>query len=326
MRNKSTFSLIATAAVAVGLASPAMAQTKWDLPLVWPAANYIVKDVQIFADKVKEATNGSLVITLHPGGSLGYKGPEMLAVVRDGLVPIGDMLLNQQVGEDKLLGIESLPYLIGSFDELESFHKKYNTLLNEVFERNNQKILFSVPWPQQQIWTKKEIKTIADMKGIKIRSYDKSSTEIFAAAGMTPVQLPWGEVIPSLAAGVIDAVATSAPSAVDGAFWEFLKYGYPTRQTWNTDIVSVNLDAWKKLTDQQRKALVDTATALEPVFWADARKTDDADMATLVKRGMIIGKIDDALRKELRDRAAPLREAAAAAMGPKALPYVGGSK
>ncbi|MDQ2078589.1 TRAP transporter substrate-binding protein [Xanthobacteraceae bacterium Astr-EGSB] len=322
MLKKFMLSLIATGAVAAGLATSAVAQTKWDLPLVWPDANYIVKDARVFADKVKEATGGSLIITLHPGGSLGFKGPEMLAVVRDGLVPIGDMLLNQQVGEDKLLGIESLPYLIGSFDELESFHKKYNVLLEEIFAKNNQKILFSIPWPQQQIWTKKEIKTIADMKGIKIRSYDKSSTEIFAAAGMNPVQLPWGEVVPSIAAGVIDAVATSAPSAVDGAFWEFLKYGYPTRQTWNTDIVSVNLDAWKKLTDQQRKALVDVATALEPVFWADARKIDDDAMATLTKRGMIIGKIDDAMRKELRDRAAPLRETAAKAMGPRARAYV----
>ena len=326
MLRKLMLSLIATGAVAAGFASSAFAQTKWDLPLVWPDANYIVKDVRMFADKVKEATGGSLIITLHSGGSLGFKGPEMLAAVRDGLVPIGDMLLNQQVGEDKLLGIESLPYLIGSFDELESFHKKYNVLLEEIFTKNNQKILFSIPWPQQQIWTKKEIKTIADMKGIKIRSYDKSSTEIFAAAGMNPVQLPWGEVVPSIAAGVIDAVATSAPSAVDGAFWEFLKYGYPTRQTWNTDIVSVNLDAWKKLTDQQRKALVDAATALEPVFWADARKIDDDNMAILAKRGMVIGTIDDATRKDLRDRATPLREAAVKAMGPKARAYVPESK
>lgn len=326
MTRITVFLTTAATALALGIAAPAAATTKWDLPLAWPNGNYIVQNAQIFADKVKEATNGELVITLHPGGSLGFKGPEMLSAVRDGLVPIGDMLLNQQVGENKLLGIESLPYLIGSFDELETFHKKYRVLLDEVYGQNNQKILWSIPWPQQQIFTKKAINGIDDMKGIKIRSYDKSSTEIFAAAGMTPVQLPWGEVVPSLAAGAIDAVATSAPSAVDGAFWEFVKYAYPTRQTWNTDIVSVNLDAWKKLTDQQRKAVLDVSGTLEPTFWAAARDVDKEKIAVLAKHGMVIGSLDDSLRKTLRDRAAPLRKAAIDAMGEKARAFLSDAK
>ena len=61
MLRKLMLSLIATGAVAAGFSSSAVAQTKWDLPLVWPDANYIVTDVRMFADKVKEATGGSLI-------------------------------------------------------------------------------------------------------------------------------------------------------------------------------------------------------------------------------------------------------------------------
>lgn len=295
-----------------------MAQANWDLPLAWPAENYIVKNAQRFAEDVREATGGEVNITLHPGGSLGFKGPEMFSAVRDGLVPIGDMLLNQQVGENPLLGLQSLPYLIGSFEELQEFEAFYRPLLDEIFEQNNQKVLFTVPWPQQQIYTKVEIKTFADLSGIKIRSYDKSSTEIFDAAGMTPVQLPWGEVIPSLAAGAISAVATSSPSAVDGAFWEFLKYGYPTRQTWNTNITSVNLDAWNALSPEHQQAIVDVAKKLEPEFWTSAQEVDAAQMKILADHGLVNGDLSDELRAELRDKAAPLREKAIEGMGPKA--------
>src|SRR5690606_14563118 len=109
---------------------------------------------------------------------------------------------------------------------------------------------------------------------------------VFAAVGMNPVQLPWGDVIPSLAAGAIDAVATSSPSAVDGTFWELLKFGYPTRQTWNTNVISVNLDAWKALSKEHQNTIVDIANRLEPEFWATAEEEDRQKMEVLAKNGM----------------------------------------
>ncbi|MGX9417770.1 TRAP transporter substrate-binding protein [Vibrio sp. WJH972] len=312
------FSKVTVIAALIGASVNANATTNWDLPLAWPADNYIVKSVDQFASEVKTATDGELVITLHPGGSLGFKGPEMFAAVGDGLVMIGDMLLNQQSGANPLLGLESLPYLIGSMEELRTFGSVYRPLLDDIYAQGNQKILFTIPWPQQQIFTSKKIETIEDMSGIKIRTYNKSSTEILEASGMTAVQLPWGEVVPSLAAGAIDAVATSSPSAVDGSFWEFLEFGYPTRQTWNTNVVSVNLDAWQTLSNEGRDAIEALAKKLEPEFWATAITVDAEKMKFLAENGMTNGDLNDALRAELAKRAAPLREAALSELGPKA--------
>ena len=104
---------------------------KWEFPLAWPLGNFHVKNAQIFADKVKEVTQGEVQITVHPGAALGYKGPEMLGAVRDGLVPIGDILLNQQVGEESFLGIESVPYLASGFVELRALQ----TFSRPVYEK-----------------------------------------------------------------------------------------------------------------------------------------------------------------------------------------------
>lgn len=312
----------AAAIVFAGLATPALAETHWDLPLTWAPDNYMVQNARKFADAVKEATGGEVVITLHPGGSLGYKGPEMLSAVRDGLVPIGDVFLNQQVGDEPLLGIQSLPYLMDSFEEMIEFQTYFRPLLDEIAARNNQKVIYTIPSPQQQIYTKVEIKTFADFSGIKIRSYDAASTKVFESAGMTPVQLPWGEVIPSLATGAIDAVATFAPFAVDGSFWEFLKYGYPTRQSWNLNAITVNLDAWADLDEEHRKAIEELGARLEPEFWQSAQDTDAAQMKVLEEQGMINGTIDDDIRAQLREKSVPLREAELKALGETAIKMV----
>ena len=317
MKLKKLLSALALGSLAVATAPLAMANTQWDLPLAWPQDNFITKDVQQFADKVAKQTNGDVKITLHPSGSLGFKGPEMFSAVRDGLVPIGDMLLGQQVGEDSRLDLESLPYMLSSFEKLELFDKAYRPLLDDIFAKNNQKVLLVIPWPEQQIFTKKKIKTLADLKGVKIRTYNKPTTEIFSAAGMTTVQLPWGEVVPSLASGAIDAVATSATSAIDGSFWEFLKYAYPTRQAWSTDAVSVNLDYWNQLPKETRTIIEKIATDLQPKIWASVQQIDKDNMKILTDHGMIAGTISNDLRQKLHDLSGPIRDASLKNMGPE---------
>lgn len=317
MKHLSTSALITLLA-----ASPALAGQMWDLPLAWPAENYISVNAATFADEVFAATDGEVQITTHPGGSLGFKGPEMFASVRDGLVPIGDLLLQQQVGDEPLLGLQSLPYLMTSYEEQVAFQEFYRPLLEELFTENNQKLLYTIPWPQQQVWTDKEINDIEDFAGIKVRSSDPSATKIFAASGMVPVQLPWGEVIPSLATGAIEAVGTSSPSAVDGAFWEFLSHGYPTRHTWNLNAMSVNLDVWNTLSTEDQAAIMEIATRLEPEFWQSAQDTDAAQMKRLADEGMTLGDLSDETRAELRTRAEPIREAAIERMGPRAAEVV----
>ena len=72
---------------AVLVASPVLAKSSWNANSVWPPKNHQSVGLNNFAEKVKKATNGELEIVVHTGGALGYKGPELLKTVRDGLVP-----------------------------------------------------------------------------------------------------------------------------------------------------------------------------------------------------------------------------------------------
>lgn len=76
------------------MVTPVLAKTKWNANSVWPPKNQHSVGLEEFAKKVNAATKGELELVVHSGGALGYKGPELLKVVRDGLVPVSDMLIS----------------------------------------------------------------------------------------------------------------------------------------------------------------------------------------------------------------------------------------
>ena len=311
----SAAAVVSAALLSATLTTTALAETEWDLPLAWPDGNFHVENAKTFAKVVEQVTGGEVTINVHPGGSLGFKGPEMLNAVGDGLVPIGEMLLNQQVGERKILGLETQPYLIEDLDQLAVFHKHYRLAIEKVAAEYNQKVLYVAPWPRQYVYTKVEAKGVADLAGIKIRTYNSTTTEMFNRIGMTSVQLPWGEVVPSLAAGTIDAVTTSASSGVDGKFWEFLTHMYPTSHVWSSNMISVNLDAWNDLTDGQRNAIEAAARMLEPVFWQVSKAEDAAKSKILNERGVAMGHVSAAMLAEMQAATEPMLAEALAELG-----------
>ena len=311
----SAAAVVSAALFCAGPATGARAATEWDLPLAWPDGNFHVENVRTFTKVVGQVTGGEVVINVHPGGALGFKGPEMLTAVRDGLVPIGDVLLNQQVGERKILGLEAQPYLIEDLDQLLIFHKHFRPAVEKVAAEFNQKILYMVPWPRQYVYTKVKAASAADLAGIKIRTYNSTTTEMFNRIGMTSVQLPWGEVVPSLAAGTIDAVTTSASSGVDGKFWEFLEYMYPTSHVWSSNVVSVNLDAWNALPAGQRAAIEAVARMLEPVFWQVSRAEDAAKSRILNDQGVAMAEVSAEMLAEMQEATGPMLAEALAELG-----------
>jgi len=181
-------------------------------------------------------------------------------------------------------------------------HKYLRPEYEKVAQKNNQTILYTVPWPTQYLHLKVKAETIDGLKAIKIRVPDKNAQEMCNAIGMAAVLIPWGETIPALASGAVSGVSTSSVSGVDGKFWEFLKFFHATNQQWSSDIVAINNDVWKKIKPEHQKAIMDIARKLEPEFW-DASFAGDKDCAKkLVDGGMTLVTPTAAMMADLRKR------------------------
>ena len=112
-------SLIAGAVLA---ATPALAQTKWNLPAAYPADNPHTENLVAFAKDVEAATSGKLQITVHPGASL-FKAPDIKRAVQTGQAQMGEVLLSIHENEDPVYGVDVVPFLATSFPDAMKLYK-----------------------------------------------------------------------------------------------------------------------------------------------------------------------------------------------------------
>jgi len=284
----------------------AQAPLKLPLSTAWPDGNFHVINARRFADEVKKATGGAVEIDVKSGGQLGFKGPEHLRAVRDGLVPMADILDVQQIGDEPFMGIPGIPFLAGSPDELKVLMRHLRPDYDKIATKNNQTVLYVVPWPNQYLHLKVKAETVEALKGIKVRTADKNAQEMWNTVGMAAVVIPWGETIPALSSGAVSGVSTSAVSGVDGKFWEFLKFFHATNHQWSSQLVTINNDTWKKIKPEHQKAMVDLAKKLEPEFWVSAFQADKDSSKKMIEGGMTLVTVPEPMMADLRKRTADL--------------------
>ena len=175
----------------------------------------------------------------------------------------------------------------------------YDPEYEKIAERHNQKILYYVPWPSPGVYSRSEIATADQISGQRIRAFNPASYEFLQKLGAAPLEMPWGDVAPALAAGTIDGVATSTSSGVDGKLWQFTGHFNPLNWSTSTDVVTVNLDAWNALDAADREAIEALANEMQPQFWALSRAEDQGKIAILQENGITVTQADDSLREKM---------------------------
>ena len=279
----------------------AWAETKWDLSTAWGANNFHAQSAINFADAVREATNGSVDITVHLSGEIGVKITEKLSSVENGIIQMADMLLFLQAGDAPFLGVDTLPYLIQGQDEMKVWLEVAGPTYDEIFAKHNQKVLYYVPWPSPGIYTKDAVVSAADIEGLRIRAFNATSFDFLERLGAAPVELPFGELAAAVAAGTVDGAATSTSTGANSKLYQFTSHFNPLNWSMSPDAVTVNLDAWNALSDEERATIEGLANKMEADFWAVSAAEDSSQTQVLVDNGMTISQADDSLKAKMAE-------------------------
>jgi TRAP-type C4-dicarboxylate transport system substrate-binding protein len=291
--------LLAAFAAAALAASPASAQTKWNLPAAYPSDNPHSENLALFAKDVGEATSGKLAITVHPAASL-FKAPDIKRAVQTGQAQMGEVLMSLHENEDPIYGIDVVPFLAASYPEAMKLWQVSKPAVEKKLASQGMVLLFAVPWAPQGVFANKELNSVADMKGLKWRSYNVGTAKIGELVGAQPVTVQAAELAQALATGVVNAFITSAATGYDSKSWESVKYFYDAKAWIPKDMTIMNKAAFDGLDKPTQDAVMKAAAVAETRGWKMWQDKAGWYLDQLKSHGMIVGPPSAQLASDLK--------------------------
>jgi TRAP-type C4-dicarboxylate transport system substrate-binding protein len=277
----------AAAVLALALSAPAAFadKVKWDLPAGYAENNFHTQNLRWFADEVKKATKGEVEIQVHSNASL-YKLPEIKRSVQGGQVAIGEILLSNHGNEDPIYEADMIPFLAAGFDRSWKLYTVQKPILQERLGKQGMRMLYSVAWPGNGIFSKTPMDSLAAFKGAKFRAYNRITARFAEELGAQPTTIQAAELAQAFTMNMASTMIASPQIGVDTKAWEFLTSFYDTNAMHPRNAVIVNEREFAKLSKDNQEAIVKVAAQAEARGWDMARAAAKASVDALAKNGL----------------------------------------
>jgi TRAP-type C4-dicarboxylate transport system substrate-binding protein len=292
--------IISASFAAMLAAAPALAQTAWDMPTPYGDGIFHTQNIRQFAEDVAERTDGALTITVHSANSL-FGHAEIKDAVRDGLVPIGEILLSRLANEDPIFALDSIPFLASSYDEAEALWEASRDAVSERLAEQGLTLLYAVPWPGQSLYLRQEVTEPDQMQGLSFRAYNVATERLAELLGAVPTQVEETDIPTAFSTGRVEAMITSPSTGANAQAWDFVSHYIDTQAWLPKNIVFVNTDAFEGLPEEEREALLAAAEEAETRGWEMSREETAEKIAALEEGGMTIMQPSDALAERLQE-------------------------
>jgi len=234
------------------------AQTVWDMPTEYPQSAMPGLGITTFARHLAERSAGKLQIRPSFDAAAGIRSADMLAAIAAGKVQAGDALAGALDAEDAIFALPTLPFLATSTADARRLAELARPYLAAALQNKGLRLLYLTPWPPSGIWSKAPLKTTADLSGLSIRTYDRISSEVFAAAGAKAASISFADTMPKLVDGSINAVLSSGDGGAGRELWKFLPCFSEITYSLPLSIAGVNQAIYDGL-DPELRAAVDAA-------------------------------------------------------------------
>lgn len=314
--------LVVVAGLLTATAAQAQAQpVKWRLNSAYEFEGYSADMIRWFAERIKQASNGRLLVEPHFSSSLGFKSDEALRAVSQGSAEMNLGYIS--AGEERLASFVYLPYL---FDRSEDWirwgYTEYKPLLDKRLQGKWQvRVLTLFTFPEVRVWSKRPLTRLEDFKGLKIRAPGGLPTgRLMSELGAIVVPIPTSEVYTSMQRGVADALQTSAVTFTEQRLWEIAKFAQDPPLAGDVgNALIVSMDALGRLPDDLRKVVTDAGAELETHALQQFQTKYNAELnAKVLANGVQLVAPDASLKQKLTEMMPALYRKWAAEIGPEA--------
>ncbi|AWW33781.1 TRAP transporter substrate-binding protein [Mannheimia varigena] len=243
--------------LSLGLAFSASAKTTLKLNHNNDKTHPVHISMQKMADEVKELTNGEVVIRVYPNSQLGTQR-ESIELLQAGSLDMAKSNASEMESFEPTYGAFNIPYLFHNVDH-------YYTALKDpevgqkILEASQGKGFLGLTYYDggaRSFYANKEIRTPADLKGLKVRVQPSpSAVKMMELLGGSATPLAYGELYTALQQKVVDAAENNETALTLARHGEVSKIFSQDEHTMIPDVLLISEKTWAKLTPEQQKAI-----------------------------------------------------------------------
>lgn len=280
------------------VSTSALAET-WNMPTPYGDANHPTQVAKAFAEEITNKTEGKLKIKVHSGASL-IKHPEIYRAVKSRQVQLGEVFGGRLGNNHPVFKLDNLPFLATTFDSAQKLYQATKPAIAKQLDKDGMMLLYTVPWPAQDLYSNKVVNSLADLKGLKMRAYSPTTSRLADLMGSTPVNVAFGEVAQAFNTGVINGMITSPSTGVNNQSWDYIS-NFTTVSAWiPKNMVLVNKKVFGKLDKSTQDIILAAAATAEKKGWELGRKNAVEHTKILGEKGIKVSAPTEILTSELQ--------------------------
>ena len=275
----------------------------------------------LFSDKLKELSKGTMIVDQYPGAQLGQE-PQVLQLVKAGDIDFAIISSANTASISPQAGVMSLHFLFRDDDHVikgladPRVFEAIRTMIDETTQGLH--VIGTGSQGVRHMYSKKEIRNVNDVKGLKVRVQATATEDtMFPAYGAQTVHMPFGSVYTSLQTGVIDVAENSINVYLVNKHYEVAPVLNLTQHEANNALVFVSDKAWQSFSDEQKKWVLAAANEVSTKEPAKAFELERSAAAKLKSMGVKI--VDNVDKKSFTTIADPYLDKLAKDLGPHAV-------
>ncbi len=258
-----------------------------------------------FTKEITEASGGAITTNFGSLEDLGIQGPEVLRLLGLGMFDISEGTLSYMAGEAAEFESLDLPGLTSDIGVQRQMANALRDELTDVMiKKFNVRLLSMAPIALQVLYCNKPVAKLADLSGLKVRTFNRAMAELVEGLGAQSVNIPFAEVVPAMDRGVADCAITGTSAGNTARWWEVTDHLVILPMGWSMTFFAANAANWDRLPAETQTFLTEQFAAMEDRQWVQA----SADIQDGINCNIAQGECKDGI---LADRPMTLVELSA---------------
>lgn len=234
---------------------------------------YVDVERPFWTQTLTERSHAAVTSQIKGFDEMGLKGQELLPLMGQGVIEFGVLPLSYYAPYIPVLEAVDIAGLATDAKTARDSVDAISPVLSHYFESVNQvKLLGVAPYGAQIFFCRSEVRGVADLRGLTIRTITRTQSELVEALGAKSVSLPFTEVFEALEKKSIHCAIAGALTGFNAKWYAVSTHLYALPVGWNQEVHAVNIKAWEKLPESVQVFIESNIHDLIDSLWSFSEK------------------------------------------------------